>query len=241
MKNVRILQILDHLKEVKYCSMEDLQKKFKVSSATIHRDIAALAARGALSKMHGGVAYPETAAGDRKKTFSTFQDRIEWNQNRKQMIAQMAMQEVQEGDILFLDSSTTTYFLARLLENSLFSNLTIVTNSVLIMQEFHKFPAHYVLIGLGGGYDIQLNAFLGQATLRELEYLNISKAFISAFGVTEENVTTNHEHHADLLIKVLQIAGQRFLLADRSKFDREGLFKIAKPRFFSKILTEIVP
>ena len=139
---------------------------------------------------------------------------------------------------LFLDSSTTVYYLAQLLEQSSFSNLTIVTNSVTIIQEFHKFPAHYVRIALGGNYDIQLNAFLGQATLRELEYLEISKAFLSAFGTGNDKVTTNHEYHAGLLMKVLEISSQKFLLADRSKFNRSGLFRIAPKRAFDEILTE---
>jgi hypothetical protein len=78
-----------------------------------------------------------------------------------------------ENDILFLDSSTTVSYLAKLLETSTFSNLTIITNSVTIIQDFYKFPSHYVRIGLGGSFDVHLNSFLGQATLRELEYLEV--------------------------------------------------------------------
>lgn len=237
MKNIRTLKIVDYVRNKKYCSVEELQNKFKVSCATIHRDIAALASKGVLQKMHGGVAFQENTSQFHRKTFSPFQERIEWNRNRKQAIAQLAVQEIEEGDILFLDSSTTTYYLARLLEESTYSNLTIVTNSVTIIQEFHKFPAHYVLISLGGGYDVQLNAFLGQATLRELEYLNISKVFVSAFGITDDAVTTNHEHHASLLMKIFQISGKKYLLADHSKFGREGLFKIANPKIFDKIIS----
>ena len=93
-------------------------------------------------------------------------------------------------------------------------------------------------IGLGGSYDVQLNSFLGQSTLRELEYLEISKAFISAFGVGDDKVTTNHEYHASLLMKVLDLAGHRYLLADRSKFNRSGLFRIAPCRAFDEILSD---
>ena len=116
--------------------------------------------------------------------------------------------------------------------------MTIVTNSVTIIQDFYKYPAHYVKIGLGGSFDIQLNSFLGQATLRELEYLEISKAFISAYGVEDNKVTTNHEYHASLLMKVIDMARQKYLLVDRSKFDRSGLFKIASCRAFDAIVAD---
>ena len=82
-----------------------------------------------------------------------------------------------------------------------------------------------------------MNSFLGQATLRELEYLEISKAFLSAFGTGNEKATSNHEHHASLLMKVLELAGKKYLLADRSKFNRSGLFRIAPHRAFDEILS----
>ena len=239
MKNVRTYAIVDFLKQKKYCTVQELIEHFHVSGATMYRDIAELAARDIVLKVHGGIAIRERpAAGQKSSTSSPFQERIRWNREKKEAAALQALQRIEENDILFLDSSTTVYYLALLLERSAFSNLTIVTNSVMIIQEFHKFPSHYVRIALGGSYDVQLNAFLGQATLRELEYLEISKAFISAFGITDDKVTTNHENHASLLMKVLELSGRKYLLADRSKFDRSGLFRIAPRRAFDEILSE---
>ena len=240
MKNLRTFAIVDYLKTKKYCSVGELMEQFHVSPATIHRDIASLVGKNLIQKVHGGVAYiDQTEAADRMTVLSsTFQERINWNQNRKQKISETAVQEIAEGDIIFLDSSTTVFFLAERLLESSFSNLTIVTNSAMIIQNFHKFPPHYVLISLGGTFDLQLNAFLGQAAIRELERLSISKAFISAFGIDGELVTTNHEYHSSLLLKVLEVAKKRYLLADRSKFDRSGLFKLGTRSSFDRIITD---
>ena len=237
MKNLRTYAIVDYLKQKKYCSIHELIEHFHVSGATMYRDIADLSSRDVIQKVHGGIALKERYPGQKNSASSPFQERIRRNREKKEIIAQQALQRIEENDILFLDSSTTVYYLACLLEKSNFSNLTIVTNSVMVIQEFHKFPSHYVRIALGGSYDLQLNSFLGQATLRELEYLEISKAFVSAFGITEEKVTTNHEHHASLLMKVLEIASRKYLLADRSKFNRSGLFRIAPSRTFDEILS----
>ena len=213
---------------------------FQVSPATIHRDIASLVKNNQLRKVHGGVAYVDPVEATDKMTVlsSTFQDRINWNQKLKLKISELAMQEITEGDIIFLDSSTTVFFLAERLLESSFSNLTIVTNSAMIIQNFHKFPPHYVLISLGGTFDLQLNAFLGQAAIRELERLSVSKAFISAFGIDGNLVTTNHEYHSTLLLKVLEVAKKRYLLADRSKFNRSGLFRLGTRTDFDRIISD---
>ena len=237
MKKLRTYAIVDYLKQKKYCSIRELTNHFKVSGATMYRDISELAARDVIQRVHGGITLQERPAAN-IPSGSPFQERISWNRDRKETIALRALRRIVENDILFLDSSTTVYYLAQLLEKSSFSNLTIVTNSVTIIQNFHKYPSHYVRIGLGGSYDVQLNSFLGQATLRELEYLEISKAFISAFGVGDDKVTTNHEYHASLLMKVLDRANQKYLLADRSKFNRCGLFRIAPCRAFDEILSD---
>ena len=238
MKKLRTYAIVDYLKQKKYCSIQELINHFRVSGATMYRDIAELAARDVVQRVHGGIALKERSAGSNQPSGSPFQERLSWNRERKETIALKALRRIGENDILFLDSSTTVHYLAQLLEKSTFSNLTIVTNSVTIIQNFHKYPSHYVRIGLGGSYDVQLNSFLGQSTLRELEYLEISKAFISAFGVGDDKVTTNHEYHASLLMKVLDLAGHKYLLADRSKFNRNGLFRIAPRRAFDEILSD---
>ena len=237
MKNLRTYAIVDYIKQKKYCSIRELTDRFGVSNATMYRDIAELAARDIIQRVHGGIAFREHDAARRPPVRSPFQERLNGNRERKQQIADQAVRLVSENDILFLDSSTTVYYLALLLQSSLFSNLTIVTNSVTIIQNFHKFPSHYVRIGLGGSYDVQMNSFLGQSTLRELEYLGITKAFISAYGIGDDMATTNHEYHASLLMKVLERAEQKYLLVDPSKFDRRGLFRIAPRRAFDEILS----
>ena len=236
MKNVRAYAIIDILKEKQYCSIPELREKFGVSNATIHRDVAELVRRGLLRKVRGGVAFQQQVPEHPNST--AFLDRLNWNCRAKQIIADLAFQRIEDGDILFLDSSTTVSWLAEKLLNSSFSNLTIVTNAVSIISNFQKFPSHYVLIGLGGSYDLQLNAFLGQSVLRELEQLSISKAFVSAFGMYDGRVTTNHEKHFALLLKLMDVSDQKLLLLDHSKINRKGLFRFATEAVFDAVITE---
>lgn len=236
MKSLRNLKIVDYVKSRHYCSMEELQEHFHVSPATIYRDIQSLVSRGALQRIRGGVEFVERREG-RTALSSPFQDRQEWNRTQKQDIARQALLEICEGDIIFLDSSTTVSVLAELLESAPLSNLTIVTNSATVIGSFHRFPPQFILIGLGGTYDPQLNAFLGKATITQLESLSITKVFMSAYGIDDNLVTTNHENHAGLLQKVIAMAEHRYLLADKSKYNRRGLHRVASTHVFDKIIT----
>ena len=235
MDKLRTHLILDYLKAKKRCTLAELMRKFKVSSATIHRDVEELARRDAVMKVRGGLVWNENDSAAAET--NGYQDRVVTNRKAKVAIARKALALVSEGDILFLDSSTTVYEFAQALRAADFQHLTIVTNSVSIMQNFRKFPSSFVLIGLGGNYDAQLNSILGAATLEQLAHVNVTKAFVSAFGMDAKNVTTNHERQAELIRRALDNADKRFLLLDRSKTSRTGLYRLAPRGAFDAIVT----
>ena len=233
MEKMRTHLILDYLKRRKRCTFAELMRKFGVSSATIHRDVDELARRDAVTKVRGGLIFNE---GERVSTApSAYQERVVANRAAKIAAARKALSRISDGDIVFLDSSTTVYELAMLLRERRLTHLTIVTNSLAIMQNFRKFPTDCVLIGLGGNYDLQLNSILGEAAIRQLAQLNVTKAFFSAFGLDDRNATTNHERQAELIRRVMDAAEKNYLIADRSKLKRTGLYRIAPRSTFSEI------
>ncbi len=240
MTKLRTLEIVDFLNECKYCSIHDLMTRFKISPATVRRDIAELLAAGKIRKVHGGVAALETAGTPvlRGESASRYQERLANHASEKIGIAVQAADLVNSGDTIFLDSSTTAYYLAAELRKRSFSSLTLVTNSVLIMQEFSQFDPGCFLIGLGGNYDLQLNAFLGQATLRELGNLTIEKAFISAVGLNANGITSRHENLAVFLSALIRRSEQTILLLDSSKFGKAGNFPVAPRNALHTILSD---
>ena len=235
MEKMRTYLILDYLRRKKRCTLAELMRKFRVSSATIHRDVEELARRDAVMKVRGGLVFNEVTT--RQTNGSDFSERTVTNRPAKVAAAQKALAHVSEGDIIFLDSSTTVYELAVLLRHADFAHLTIITNSVSIIQDFRKFPPHFVLIGLGGNYDPQLNSILGSAALEQLAHLNVTKAFVSAFGLDDQIATTNHERQAELVRRVLDAATHRYLLIDRSKIGRTGLHRLAPRGGFDAIIS----
>ena len=236
MDNIRIRQILAYLKTRKTCTLKELMDAFDVSSATIHRDVAILAKRDAVERVRGGLIYNETPAPSGNA--AAYQERVVTHRSEKIMVAQKALHVIEEGDIIFLDSSTTVYELALLLTHGEFDHLTIITNAIPVMHLFRKFPAHWSLIGLGGNYDPQLNSILGISALEQLARYNVTKAFVSGFGLDDKTATTNHEHQAEILRKVLDAADKRYLLIDHTKLGRKGLYRIAARGGFDAIISD---
>ncbi|MDD3952604.1 MAG: DeoR/GlpR family DNA-binding transcription regulator [Lentisphaeria bacterium] len=240
MKTLRSFQMIAYLRDRKHCSVGDLIAHFQVSPATIYRSIDELTERGALQRVRGGVVLREVeeSVSEPASPTSHFLARINRNSERKQKIARLALGMISDGNILFLDSSTTSLYLARALQKADLSNLTIITNSVLIIQEFYLFPPHYVLISTGGNFTAHLNSFLGKSALDNLQHMKIDKIFFSAVGLQEGKATTFHEEHALFLRRVLPLAEQRFLLLDSSKFDKAGLFEICRQQDAGTILSD---
>ena len=236
MENLRTKLILAHLKSKRACSLKELMEKFGVSSATIHRDAEELAKRDAVERVRGGLVYKD--APDPSGSSAAYQERVVAHRAEKIVAAKKALALIEEGDILFLDSSTTTYELALLLAHSEFDHLTVITNAIAVMHLFRKFPPHWSMIGLGGNYDPQLNAILGLSALEQLSRFNLTKAFVSCFGVDDKNATTNHEHQAEMLRKVLDAADRRYLIVDHRKIGRKGLYRIAARGGFDAIISD---
>lgn len=236
MDKLRTKQIYEYLKQHQTCSFAELMARFKVSSATVHRYADELSKRDAVTRVRGGLTFNKAEAP--RENSAAYLDRVVTNRKEKIAAARKALMVIEEGDIVFLDSSTTVYELALLLREANLSHLTIVTNSVAIIQNFRKFPSHYVLIGLGGSYDPSLNSMLGSETIEQLSHMNITKAFVSAFGIDEKTATTNHERQAELLRQVLDATDKRYLIADKTKYGRRGLYRIASKGSFDTIFSE---
>ena len=234
MENLRLRRMLAYLKSRKSCSIAEIMEKFGISSATAHRDIILLAKRDAVERVRGGIVYND--APDARSNSSDFRERVVAHRAEKVAAARKALSLITEGDIIFLDSSTTTYELALLLVHEQFDHLTIITNSIAVMNLFRKFPPHWSMIGLGGNFDPQLNSILGASAIEQLARFNITKAFVSCFGLDDKTATTNHERQAEMLKKVLDAADRRYLIVDKSKLRRKGLYRITARGGFDAIL-----
>ena len=105
-------QIIKYLKEKKRVEVKDLEKIFQVSGATLRTDLRELEKEGRLVRTHGGALYreEEVQREDLPKSRK--------NQAEKQLIAREAVKYICEGDVIILDSGSTTLELTRELKDA---------------------------------------------------------------------------------------------------------------------------
>ena len=94
MEKLRTRQILDYLREKKTCTLAELMKKFKVSSATIHRDVLELTRRDAVSAVRGGLVFNDAPA--ERRSASEYSERVVTNRAAKVTLARKA---AKSGDV----------------------------------------------------------------------------------------------------------------------------------------------
>src|ERR1035438_3953656 len=100
----------------------DLARQFHTSQVTIRKDLDILHVKGQIHRTHGG-ALP---ARDGALEDPTLREKEKLHRKEKLQIAAAAVSMVSEGQVVILDSGTTTTAIARALRN--FQSLTIITN-----------------------------------------------------------------------------------------------------------------
>ena len=119
----------------------ELARQFETSQVTIRKDLEILHSHGLVHRTHGG-ALPsrEGALED-----PTLREKEKLHRKEKLAIAAAAADLVKEGQVVILDSGTTTTAIARALRE--FQNLTIVTNAVNIAAELSGAAVEVILTG----------------------------------------------------------------------------------------------
>ncbi|OSM43799.1 DeoR/GlpR family DNA-binding transcription regulator [Nesterenkonia sp. PF2B19] len=204
-------------------SVTALVEQFGVSDMTIRRDLDALAAQGALVKVHGGAVRAET----RRTEEPGFEAKSGQMEAEKAAIAQEAAQLVRPGTSVALSAGTTTWALARLLREV--EDLTVVTNSTRISDVFQAEPRADRTVILTGGVRTPSDALVGPLAAASLRSLHADLAFLGAHGVSvPEGFTTPNYLEAETNQALLATGQRRILLTDHSKWGVLGISTFAE-------------
>jgi DeoR/GlpR family transcriptional regulator of sugar metabolism len=193
----------------------DLAQRLGVSAETVRRDLEELTGRGVLNRTYGG------AAGRHVGVQPILDDRSGLAVGERQRIARRAAQLVEAGDVVMIDSgSTTTHFahaLARVADN-----LTVLTNSFGVANALVDQPAVRVIF-CPGDVSARERGVYGPETVAFLNRFNADVTFIGASGLTPDGPTDVETQACWVKRTMLSRAGRTVLLADSSKFDTKRL------------------
>lgn len=133
--------ILAGLKSAGQISVNDLGERFGVSTVTIRKDLDLLERRGLLRRVRGGAVSVGTSDE------GAFDMRLRHRREAKESIAKAVAPLVRDGDVIAIDSSTSTYYLAQQILDR--RNLVVVTNGLRHAVLFMEHSSAMVLM-LGG-------------------------------------------------------------------------------------------
>lgn len=232
MKAKRIDAMKDLIYQKNMISIEDLSKHFDVSINTVRRDVNELEKRNAIKKIYGGVKAL-------KKEVFNYDDRNIINKEEKAFIAQSACQHIEEGDILFIDSGTTTSEIANFLPTEF--EYTVLTNNLDIINRCSFLP-NITLIVLGTRFRHSTRSFVDIDFNSSVADYNIDKAFMAATGISTDNGLSN-AHYAEYDIKkwIVGKSNQIFALVDSSKFGYSTLMSYATLEEINYLITDKKP
>lgn len=233
MKALRIQEIQQYIFEHQNVSLETLCSIFKVSKNTIRRDIDELEKNGIVLKVYGGVT------ANNKEVTTPFNQRENINKLQKQSIGQLASTLITNGDIIFIDSGSTTMHMIPYLSNK--KDITIITNSLTILEAALPYPNLNVLC-CGGTLSRKTNSLIGLKTLNFLKNYNISKSFMSATGISIEiGVTNSSSFESEIKRAILEKSNEIILLTDNSKFDKVSLITYCDLTDIDILVTDTMP
>jgi DeoR family transcriptional regulator of aga operon len=209
----------------------DLAKQFRTSQVTIRKDLDSLQAHGRVHRSHGG-ALParENALED-----PTLREKEKLHRTEKLRIATAAARMVQEGQVVILDSGTTTTGIARALRE--FENLTIITNAVNIAAELSGSSVEVILTG----GTLRKNSFslVGSIAEETLRRLNADILFLGVDGFdVQHGMTTPNLLEAKVNRVMMDVAREVIVVCDSSKFGRRSLSSIAPPSGVHHLITD---
>ena len=146
-----------------------------------------------------------------------------------------AAASVREGETVALDMGTTTLEIAKSLR--LRQGVTVVTNSLPALTEM--LDGKVSAFALGGALRSTEMATYGALTRSALEEFSLDAAFIGCFGITpERGYTDNSFEGVEVHRAMLSRARRRVLVADSSKFGRDGSIVIGGADCVDEIITD---
>ena len=235
MKEERIHQIHELLKERKRISLDELCEIFGVSKNTIRRDIAELEEDGIIKKVYGGIVLKEAEI----TSLEPFSAREIRNINEKKIIADLAASLVTDGEVIYIDSGTTTmHMLPRLAEKNF---LTIVTASIYVLELATRF-SNLNVIATGGNLQPPIKALVGADVVNCIKNYNFSKIFLASTGVSIEHGATNASPlECEVKRELVKKSCAKYLLVDNSKFDVASLMTYSDLSNIDHIVTDKNP
>lgn len=216
--------------------VKELAELFDVTEDSIRKDLSMLQSKGLLKKTYGGAVKNRVNAHELHVS-----QRKGKNVKEKQAVARRAFELLKEGDVIFLDISTSNIELIRMIVEADLK-ITVVTNMIDVMLSFTQ-PSDTNLIFIGGQLNRGRDGFVGSYTCRQIEEFHFDKAFMGVVGVNLESNKVYTYVTEDALTKrtAMDASAECYMMMENRKFSMEGNYRFANVDDFAGIILDSRP
>jgi DeoR family myo-inositol catabolism operon transcriptional repressor len=184
-----------------------------VSKNTIRRDIKELVEDGHFKKIYGGVTVKDN------KDLLPFSERNISNLDAKKKIAEKAAALVEDSDVIFIDSGTTTIHMIDYIKDK--KNLTVITNNLEAMIRVIPYE-NIKLITLSGELDRNILSFTGDTASLVLKTNSSTKEY-------------------DIKSSAVVRSSKVYLLTSQDKFNQIAIMTYCTLDKLTGIITDAMP
>ncbi len=219
MKENQEKEILELLQNNQYATIDELAAKLYVSPSTVRRKLNSLQQKGLITRTHGGAQL-----NDDNNFFPSFTFRVHQNSFEKKKIALAAIKLIKNGDLIFLDGTTSAFFIAEYLSE--FKNIRVITNGIDTLSVLAR---NNVAAYSTGGYvpEVNRSVLVGHYAEKMIENFHADIAFFSAQSVDNNGEIYDCFEEENVIRKaMIHHASKKVFLCDSTKFGKTSLFHL---------------
>lgn len=201
----RTERIMEILKKYKYTTVDFLVQELHYSPATVRRDLTYLESNGLVKKSYGGVSINEHA----KPVII----REHENTDIKTKIAKQAAELIKDYDSVFIDGTTTTYFMAEFLKTK--NNITVTTSNLKLATFLGE---NKIRCYVTGGIVSDTNMLTGSFTLDMMNKMSFDIGFFSISALSNEGeISCDSDVFMNIIQRVIKRSKVSVCLCDSTK------------------------
>ena len=220
MNEEREIEILKALIQQKKVSVNELAEKMYTSKASIRRDLNSLESQHLLHRVHGGAILAENNISQIKIPFLL---RELEQSDEKIQLAKYAASLVQNGNVVFLDASTSAYHIIPYLAAK--KDLTVITNGIKALTRLAECNIH--CIGTGGTVFNSCLAFVGESACCGAEQYYADICFFSCRGLSKDGILTDISQEENMVRKrMIAHAKASYVICTEGKLGKQHFHRL---------------
>lgn len=229
--NKRRQLILESLKETGSVKVLSLAELFSVSPITIRRDLELFEENGIVTRFYGGANLINGALSDDPALSSSSLK----HDLQKHAIAKKAASLIKDGDIVFINSSSTALLALQYLEGK---HVVVITNNGKALQV--DIPPQIELVLTGGEVYERKQSMVGEYATHILSKVTANKCLLGVSGISVGyGITTSVLQETTInQMMITRCHGETIVLADHSKVGKEHNFSSGTIDQISCLITD---